>query len=228
MHSDISYSKVLDRVAPIKHVRMKQRSEPLMDGHILDLINQRDQALHNFRKSKIADHLKHFSKLRNKVQYSFRKAKRHFYNNKIEDHKNSSSDFWKALISLGTSSKLKSGSTSIGLDVDGSTTSDKLKVADTFNEFLTTVANKLVSICRRQSTFSTAILFINIKNRKKCSKCFIFRIFKQPIFVFIQSMKNICCFWVNILCPNHHLILRQMLFPIVAWYSYEHTWPQCR
>ena len=136
MQSNISYSKVLDRLAPIKQVRMKQRSEPLMGGHILNLINQRDQALHNFRKSKIADHFKHFSKLRNKVQYSFRKAKRHFYNNKIKDHKNSSSDLWKALISLGTS---------IGLDVDGSTTFDKLKVADTFNEFLTTVANKLVS-----------------------------------------------------------------------------------
>ena len=26
-----------------------------MDGHILNLINQRDQALHNFQKKKIAD-----------------------------------------------------------------------------------------------------------------------------------------------------------------------------
>ena len=41
-----------------------------MDGHILDLVYQRDQALHNFRKSKIADDFKHFSKLRDKVQYS--------------------------------------------------------------------------------------------------------------------------------------------------------------
>ena len=104
---------------PIKQVWLKQRSELWMDGRILDLINQRDQALHNFRKSKIADDFKHFSKLRNKVQYSIRKAKRHFYNNKIEDHKNSSSDLWKTLISLGTSSKMKSVSTSIGLDVDG-------------------------------------------------------------------------------------------------------------
>ena len=139
------FIKVLNRVAPIKQVRLKQRSEPCMDGHILDLINQRDQALHNFRKSKIADDFKHLSKLRNKVQYSIRKAKRHFYNNKIEDHKNSSSDLWKTLKSLGTLSKMKSGSTSIGLDVDGSTTFDKLKVADTFNAFFTTVANKLVS-----------------------------------------------------------------------------------
>ena len=133
------FIKVLNRVAPIKQVRLKQRSKPWMDGHILDLINQRDQALHNYRKSKIADDFKHFSKLRNKVQYSIRKAKRHFDNNKIEDHKNSSSDLWKTLKSLGTSSKIKSGSTSIGL------TLDKLKVADTFNAFFTTVANKLVS-----------------------------------------------------------------------------------
>ena len=40
---------------------------------------------------------------------------------------------------------MKSGSTSIGLDVDGLTTFDKLKVADTFNAFFTTVANKVVS-----------------------------------------------------------------------------------
>ena len=51
----------------------------------------------------------------------------------------------QTLKSLGTPSKLKSGSTSIGLDVDGSTTFDKLKVADTFNAFFATVANKLVS-----------------------------------------------------------------------------------
>ena len=75
-----------------------------------------------------------------KCNILFEKAKRYFYNNKIEDHKN-----WKALKSLGTSSKMKSGSTSIGLDVEGSTTLDKLKVADTFNAFFTTVANKLVS-----------------------------------------------------------------------------------
>ena len=77
------FIKVLNSVDPIKQVRLKQRSELWMDGRILDLINQRDQALHNFRKSKIADDFKHFSKLRNKVQYSIRKAKRHFYNNKI-------------------------------------------------------------------------------------------------------------------------------------------------
>ena len=133
------------RVAPIKQVRSKQRSELWMDDNILDFINQRDQALHNFRKSKIADDFKHFSKLRNKVQYSIRKVKRHFYNNKIEDHKNSSSDLRKTLTSLGTLSKMESGSTSIGLDADGSTTFDKLKVADTFNAFFTTVATKLVS-----------------------------------------------------------------------------------
>ena len=44
-----------------------------LDGRTyFDLINQRDQALHNLRKSKIADDFKHFSKLRNKVQYSIR------------------------------------------------------------------------------------------------------------------------------------------------------------
>ena len=45
MLSENIFIKVLNRVAPIKQVRLKQRSEPWMDGHILDLINQRHQAL---------------------------------------------------------------------------------------------------------------------------------------------------------------------------------------
>ena len=141
-------------------ITLKQRAEPWMDGHILDLINQRDQALHNFWKSKIADDFKHFAKLRNKVQYSIRKAKRHF----------TSSDLCKILKSLGTSSKLKSGSTYIGVDVDGSTTFDKLKVADTFNASLQQWLINWCLNCRRQSTFSTVNLFINIINRKKLFK----------------------------------------------------------
>ena len=104
------------------------------------------------------------------MQCSFRKAKRHFYNNKIEEHKNSSSNLWKTLKSLGTSSKLKSGSTSIGLDVYGSTTFDKLKVADTFNAFLKQWLINWCLNCRRQSTFSTLNLFINIINRKELFK----------------------------------------------------------
>ena len=54
-------------------------------------------------------------------------------------------DLLKTLKSRGTSSKLKSGSISIGLDGNGSTTFAKLKVADTFNEFFITVVDKLVS-----------------------------------------------------------------------------------
>ena len=215
MHSNISYFKVLDRVAPIKQVRMKQRSEPLMDGHILDLINQRDQALHNFQKSKIADHFKHFCKLRKKVQYSFRKAKRHFYNNKIEDHKNSSSDFWKALILLGTSSKLKSGSTSIGLDVDGSTTFDKLKVADTFNEFLTTVANKLVSKLPTSVNISNSNFIHQYYKQKK--------LFKMLYLPYFQTA-NFCLHTVN---EKYLLILSEYFMPKPSSDSTTDVIPYC-
>ena len=51
--------------------------------------------------------------------------------------------------SLGTSYKRKSGSTSIGLDVDGSTTFDKLKLVNTLNEF-----------CHNSSDGSQHFLFI--------------------------------------------------------------------
>ena len=102
-------------------------------------------------------------------------AKRHFYNNKIKDHKNSSSDLWKTSNHLGTSSKLKSGSTTIGLDVDGSTTFDKLKVADTFNAFFTTVAKKLVSKLQKAvNIFNSKFIHQYYKQKESYSKCFLF------------------------------------------------------
>ena len=63
--------------------------------------------------------------MQNEVQNSIQKAKRLIYNDKIEDHTTSSSEsdqYGKLLNveSLGTSSKLKSASTSIILDIDGS------------------------------------------------------------------------------------------------------------
>ena len=108
------------------------------------LIDQKYQAFHNCQKKKIADDLNISLHCEIKCDTLFEKATRLFLNNKIKDHKKYLSDIWRTIKSLGTSFELKSGSTSIGLDVDGSTTFDKIKVADTFNKFFTTVAKKLV------------------------------------------------------------------------------------
>ena len=41
---------ILDKVAPIKEVRLKQRAKPWMNSEILNDIRERDNLLHNFNK----------------------------------------------------------------------------------------------------------------------------------------------------------------------------------
>ena len=62
------FLKILDEVAPIKHVRIKTRTEPWIDSVILELIWKRDKLLHESNKDKQNKELrKEFNLIRNKV-----------------------------------------------------------------------------------------------------------------------------------------------------------------
>ena len=48
----ITFLKVLDNIAPVKQIRLKQRTEPWLTAEILELIKIRDMFLYKFRKEK--------------------------------------------------------------------------------------------------------------------------------------------------------------------------------
>ena len=137
------FMSVVDKIAPLKEKRLKQRSEPWITSELLDDIRARDQALETFRKNKTDENYKYFCSLRNRVQYNIKKVKRDYFYNKISDCKNSSTDIWKAVKSLGFT-KLKSSAKCIGLLSEDKLTFDKKTVANIFNTFFTTVAASLV------------------------------------------------------------------------------------
>ena len=131
---------VVDKIAPLKEKRLKQRSEPWITSELLDDIRARDQALETFRKNKNDENYKYFCNLRNRVH---KKVKRDYFHNKISECKNSSTDIWKAVKSPGFT-KLKSSAKCIGLLFEDKLTFDKKTVANIFNTFFTTVAASLV------------------------------------------------------------------------------------
>ena len=59
---------VLDSLAPVKEIRLKQRTESWMSGEVLDLISQRDTFLYTFKKHNLQDDYRSYCKLRNRVQ----------------------------------------------------------------------------------------------------------------------------------------------------------------
>ena len=139
---DIFHS-VLDIVAPLKEVKLKQRTEPWMNSDILQNIRHRDETLNKFRKSKDPDLYKEYCKLRNMVQRETRISKRDYLANKIEENVGNSKKLWNQLKKLGYSSKKKENS-SVVLETEGETCFDPQKVANCFNNFFTTVASNLV------------------------------------------------------------------------------------
>ena len=134
---------VLDKVAPIKQVRIKQNSEPWVTSQILDAINHRDSLYYKFRKHKSSDLYSDYCQARNKVQKLVKSAKTNYINNQIDLNKNKSKQLWNTLKQLGYSDKKKQAS-AISLCVDNTNIFDSEMVASEFNKFYTSVADELV------------------------------------------------------------------------------------
>ena len=67
---------IIDNIAPIKKLRIKQRTEPRIDSEMLNAINQRDSAIIQYRKDRSVENYCTFKSLRNKTQYLFDSAKK--------------------------------------------------------------------------------------------------------------------------------------------------------
>ena len=128
------FISVLNSIAPVKEVRLKQRTEPWIDLEILDLIKQRDNCLHLFKKSKSNSYYTLFCQLRNKVRRKIKFAKSEYFSNKMEENKKSPRKLWQQLKNLGYNNN-KSESSNIVLKIDGEICHEQKTVANYFNDF---------------------------------------------------------------------------------------------
>ena len=138
------FISALDIFAPVKDIRIKQRSEKWIDSDILQCIRDRDKAFQMYKRNKTDENLNNFRTLRNKVQSQIFNAKKNYFKDTLESNKSDSKSLWKCLKDLGLPSKSSQTSSNIGLKIDDEICFDKLKIAEKFNTFYTTVASKLV------------------------------------------------------------------------------------
>ena len=137
---------VLDEVAPIKNIRIKNRTEPWMNSIILELIRERDKILYKSNKSKDDRELRiKFNSLRNKVQREIKKAKTNFFKDKIEENKDNPKSLWKQFKTLGYSSK-STNKSKIILDIDNNLCFEPKTNSDHMNNYFLNVASKLVNM----------------------------------------------------------------------------------
>ena len=142
----VSFTKILDKIAPIKCVRIKQNTEPWITDEILQLIHNRDELLYKFRKfrnSKNSDIYSEYCKIRNKVQRLVKQSKKEYFNSQVDEYKQKPRLLWKCLRQLGYSNKTKEKS-KIGLNIENEICFEDAKVANCFNLFFTSIAETLV------------------------------------------------------------------------------------
>ena len=137
------FISTLDKLAPLKSVRVKQRTEPWITQEILQSIHDRDKSFYTFRKSRKSRDYTVYCKLRNIVQRMVKKAKKEYIDEQIQENKHIPKRLWKSLRTLGYSNKNKQ-KTKIGLRIHNEICFEEDKVANEFNSFYTTVAASLV------------------------------------------------------------------------------------
>ena len=169
------FLQILDAVAPIKEIRLKNRTEPWMNNEILENIRHRDYLLYTFKKDRSNRNMyKEFCQLRNKIQRDVRMAKAEYFSSKIEENKNDSKKLWQQLKTLGYSNKTK-GETKVVLDTDGEMCFDSNRVANYINEFYTSIASSLVNkLPPAKNIFSTEsdVFKEHYKSKNVCTNAF--------------------------------------------------------
>ena len=78
---------ILNKMAPLKEVRIKQQSDPWVNSELLELIEQRDHNLKLFRKSKLSQDYKNYLHFRNQVDYTTKSAKSMYFQESVADNK---------------------------------------------------------------------------------------------------------------------------------------------
>ena len=131
----------LDRRAPLKYKYLRSNHSPFMNKDISKAIMDRTRLRHKFLRSRSVEDRNAYNKQRNYCVSLIRKIKKDYYNNldykKIIDNKS----FWKYVKPLFTEKNARSNK--ITLVEDNFILENNDKIAETFNNFFTSVVSNL-------------------------------------------------------------------------------------
>ena len=91
------FMPLVDKLAPLNKVRLKQRSEHLFSSEILELMKESDEINKLCTKSSTPDLENKRRELRNKVQTEIKAAKKEYFQNVIEENMGDGRKMWKCL-----------------------------------------------------------------------------------------------------------------------------------
>ena len=137
-------TSIIDKIAPLKEIRIRNNTEEWMDEEFLEGIRIRDKLLSKFKRTK--SHIDHvnFKKSRNNVLSLIRKKKKTCVVGKLNENVGKPKELWKSLKSLGLPSKQDKPS-KICLKKDGEHCFDDKINSNIFKDFFSNLAKELVN-----------------------------------------------------------------------------------
>ena len=125
-----TFTSILDKHAPFKKLRVKDRTTPWLTKELLTLFRERDKAWALARKTDNSLHWSLFRQLRNKCTITVKKAKSSFYTDQITSSISDPTKFWKVVNSHKNKS---SGSFPTHIIVDKTLVSGQNEICSNFN-----------------------------------------------------------------------------------------------
>ena len=138
------FLNVCNRHAPYKRKIMRGVKCPWLTGETKKLMNQRDFLLRKARRSRAEVDWNAYRRLRNQVSNIIRNEKRRYQRNEIQENLDSPKAFWQAIKKVFPNKKGMSACAGSIKTEEGQTITDKLSIADKFNNFFTNAVSKLL------------------------------------------------------------------------------------
>ena len=137
------FLEVLDRHAPLRKTRVKNKLSPWLTPHIKKLMYKRDYLKKQSIKNKSKSYREAYKAARNQVNAEIKKAKIDYVTSEVDNDKSDSSRSWKAInMLLGRKSKVFGINE---LTVYQSVMTCPNLIANAFNEHFSTIGSKISS-----------------------------------------------------------------------------------
>ena len=147
---DLAYSDFISRlesvinvVAPIKTVRIKNNTREWFDGEIGEEIYKRDKLHKKFKLTKLHVDEDLYKEARNAVQNLIRKKKKAYFEEKLKANTANPKKLWETLKELGLQNN-RSPSSNICLKKKDGLTFDPFAISEVFQKFYSNLASNLV------------------------------------------------------------------------------------
>ena len=137
-------SKVIDKIAPLKEICIRNNTAEWIDEEVLGGIKIRDKLFKKFKKSKSIIDNTNYKKARNQLQGLIKDKKRNFVTQKLTENISKPRELWKSLKNLGLPNK-NEPSAKICLGSEEKISFDNKENTESFKDFYENLATNLVN-----------------------------------------------------------------------------------